>query len=59
MRKGGGATTPYKVLVVDDEEGIRNLLDALLSRKDYAWSLPLVVERGWNSFGENVPMSWC
>lgn len=26
---------PYKILVVDDEEGIRNLLDAILSRKGY------------------------
>ena len=51
--------TQYKILVVDDEEGIRNLLDALLSRKGYDVVLAAGGRSGWNSFGENVPMSWC
>lgn len=43
-----------KLLVLDEEEGIRNLLDTLLSR-----SSPMGVGRAWNSYAANTPMPSC
>jgi DNA-binding response OmpR family regulator len=45
--------------VIDDEQGIRNILDTLLSRKGYDVVLADGGRKVSNSFGENVPMSWC
>lgn len=45
-----------KILVSDDEEGIRNLLDTLLSRNGYDVVLAESGRKGWNSFAANAPM---
>ena len=55
MRKGGGAMTPCKILVVDDEEGIRNLLDVLLSRKGYDVVLAADGQKGVELFRRECP----
>ena len=46
-----------KVLVIDDEQDIGNLLDTLLSRKSYDVILAYGGRKG--PFGENAPMLWC
>jgi CheY-like chemotaxis protein len=46
-----------KILVIDDEEGIRNLLDTLLRRKGYDVVLAESGPTGLELFAENDPMS--
>lgn len=46
---------PYKILVVDDEEGIRNLLDAILSRKGYDVVLAASGRTGVELFRRECP----
>ena len=48
-----------KILVIDDEQGIRDLLDTLLRRKGYDVVLADNGQKGLNSFAENAPMSLC
>jgi len=44
-----------KVLVIDDEQGIRNLLDTLLSRKGYAVALADGGRKGLEHFRRDRP----
>jgi CheY-like chemotaxis protein len=48
-----------KILVIHDEQGIRDLLDTLLSGKGYDVILSDSGERAWRFFAEHVLMSWC
>ena len=48
-----------KILVIDDEPGIRDLLDTLLRRKGYDVVLAESGEKVWIFFDENVQMSLC
>ena len=44
-----------KILVIDDEQGIRNLLDTLLSRKGYAVALADGGRKGLEHFRRDRP----
>jgi DNA-binding NtrC family response regulator len=48
-----------KIQVIDDEQGIRDLLDTLLSRKGYDVVLAESGQKGRRCFAENAPMSLC
>ncbi|HSL05526.1 MAG TPA: hypothetical protein VK901_18525 [Nitrospiraceae bacterium] len=47
------------VLVIDDEKGIRNLLDTLRSRKGYDVVLAESGQKGLTLFRRARPTSWC
>jgi len=46
-----------KILVIDDEQAIRDLLDTLLRRKGNAGVLAGSGRKGLGSFAKNTPMS--
>ena len=48
-----------KILVIDDEQGIRNLLDRLLSQKGYEVVLAESGQKRLNLFRRERPRSWC
>ena len=48
-----------KILVIDDEQGIRTLLDMLLRRKGYDVLLADGGRRAWASFAVTAWMSLC
>ena len=45
-----------KILVIDDERGVRHLLDALLSHKGYLVLLAENGQTGLDSSSQNAPM---
>ena len=48
-----------EILVIGDEQGIRNLLDRLLSRKGYEVVLAESGQKGLKLFRRERPMSLC